>query len=376
MRKERLAGDLTVMPMIVGSEYRDMLAVSRGAEFGPHDGDAHDALAQALLAINTQSPLFRQADGFASAIGQGRQTPGAPAVGLSWVGHWGMLYADDDPFWRQLAQVTSADRDKFMDKNWNRLPVAAEIDVTSNLRLMAFLAGARAFVEQTAPAITVWESLKYKDQPYVKVTAAERGPSTTPAAKPQEARVYYAIADGRLIVSFREDVLQRALDRSLARQAAAKPQPPARPQPPVPAAWLGKKSGRRRATAGVAPLDRHDGRRVPVRPAGPGLAQPADFERVEASLSAAGSGTIARAFLAGAAGMPRRRPLRVERPLADHGVDGVRPSGRAQSGIGIAGRRAGPQPGPLRLDLRAQRLAGRLHPATPNDRQTGRQAVK
>ena len=65
VRKERLAGDLTIMPLILGSEYRPMLAVSRGAEFGPRNGDQHDALAQGIMAINTDSPPFRWANSLA-----------------------------------------------------------------------------------------------------------------------------------------------------------------------------------------------------------------------------------------------------------------------------------------------------------------------
>ena len=36
------------------------------------------------------------------------------------------------------------------------------------------MAGVRAFIEQTAPEMTVWTNLKHKDEPYVKITPSQR----------------------------------------------------------------------------------------------------------------------------------------------------------------------------------------------------------
>ena len=94
---EKLAADLTVMPLIFGTEYREFISIAQGGKFEPTDGDPHDALAQFMLAINRQSPTFRSGENFVSMMGQ--------AVSLGWIGRWVNVYADDDPFWNDLAKV-------------------------------------------------------------------------------------------------------------------------------------------------------------------------------------------------------------------------------------------------------------------------------
>ena len=75
-----------------------------------------------------------------------------------------------------------------MNKNIGRLPVALRIDSTNPLKLAMFLASVRAFVEQTGPGLTRWESLKYKDQGYVRISAVK---ASTPC--PEEWRTWRSI---------------------------------------------------------------------------------------------------------------------------------------------------------------------------------------
>ena len=100
------------MPLIVGSEYHELISIAQGGKFEPADGDPHDALAQFMLAINRQSPTFRQGENFIATMGQ--------AVSLGWIGRWVNVYADDDPFWNDLAKL-KADKPEqygeFFEKN-------------------------------------------------------------------------------------------------------------------------------------------------------------------------------------------------------------------------------------------------------------------
>ena len=153
---------MTVMPLILDTQYREFTAISLGGKFDPTAGDPHDALAQFILAINRESPMFKRGENFASMMGQ--------AVSLGWIGHWATVYVDDDPFWKDLEKVRKTKLDKFLEKNVGRVPVAVRIDAANPLQLAVFLSSARAFIEQTAPGLTHWESLKYKDQPYVRIT--------------------------------------------------------------------------------------------------------------------------------------------------------------------------------------------------------------
>ena len=208
--KAKVAADLTVMPLIAATQYREILSISQGGRFEPSDGDPHDALVQLILAINRQSPMVRSAENLAAMAGQ--------AISLGWVGPSVSVYADDDPFWKDLAGVKEDEIDKFFQKNAGRLPVAARIEVSNPLKLAVFLTTARAFIEQTSPGLTHWESLKYKEQPYVRITPAKGGRGV-----PQEMEnlaIYYTSVGGALTVTLSESVLQRAIDRGLARVQA------------------------------------------------------------------------------------------------------------------------------------------------------------
>src|SRR5205814_4170553 len=51
-----LGADLSVMPLIANSEYREFIAISHGAKILPGTGDPHpEALAHVALAINVKS---------------------------------------------------------------------------------------------------------------------------------------------------------------------------------------------------------------------------------------------------------------------------------------------------------------------------------
>jgi hypothetical protein len=163
-----------------------------------------------MLALNHKSPLFEQANTIASGVAKG--------VSLGWIGQTFEVYADDDPFWKDLAKQKPREVGPFMQQNVGRLPVAARIESSSSLRLAAFLTGLRAFVEQTAPGLTRWESLTYKDQPYVKITPTDRGRTIPPDLR--NMAIYYAALPDSLTVTLNENLLKRALDRNAAREKA------------------------------------------------------------------------------------------------------------------------------------------------------------
>lgn len=57
---QKLSSDLTVMPLILGTEYRQFIAVSQGAEIKPNAGDRHRDLAHLIVSINTKSEPMRE----------------------------------------------------------------------------------------------------------------------------------------------------------------------------------------------------------------------------------------------------------------------------------------------------------------------------
>lgn len=208
--KQSVSADMTVMPLIVATKYREFVSLSQGASLPAEAGDRHDALAHFLIALNRKSPFFRQAETLASGLARG--------ASLSWVGQTVEVYADDDPFWKDLAQQKEPEINRFMQEALGRVPVAVRIESTGGLRLAAFLTGLRAFVEQTAPGLTRWESLTYHDHPYVKITPKESERSLP--ADFRNLAIYYAALPDSLTVTLNENLLKRALDRSFAREKA------------------------------------------------------------------------------------------------------------------------------------------------------------
>jgi len=228
IRKDKLSADLTVMPLIGGSDYREMVTVSRGAQIAPDAGDPHDALAHIVMAINKDSEPVKRFGNFARTMTAAKINP------LGWLGNSIALYFDDDPLWREMAGLAYDERDKFFRENIGRFPVAFVAEVESSLKLTAFLATFRAFIEQTTPGMTEWESLTYKDEPYVKVTPSERARSREDDI--ENLAVYYSASAESLIVTLSLDVLKRALDRRIARRKAEEKGEQTDAEP----AWLGE----------------------------------------------------------------------------------------------------------------------------------------
>ena len=228
LKKNRLAADLTVMPLIFGSEYREFTSISQGAKFAPNAGDPHDALYHFILAINAKSPMFTSAENFLSTMSHG--------VTLGWLGSSVAIYSDDDPVWEELAKLPPEKLQKAFPDYIGRLPIAVRAEVSNGFRLTAFLVAARAFIEQTSPGMVLWESMKYKDQPYVKVTPTERAKGQIKEV--EKVALYYVASGDFLLLTLNENVLKRSIDRQLAREATAKDKgapAPAVAQKP----WLG-----------------------------------------------------------------------------------------------------------------------------------------
>lgn len=207
---QRIAADLTVMPLIASTDYREIISLARGATLASNSGDPHDALGHFVLAINRDSSPVKQ------WVGLGRtMMTGVKIDPLSWLGSSIALYADDDAYWNDLA--AARDKNHFMQENLGRLPLALRIESTNSLKLAAFMAGIRTMVEQSAPGLTAWEPIEHAGLSYVKVTSKQPG-----GDMPDFAICYAALPDS-LLISLNEKLVQRALDRAAARSATSAP---------------------------------------------------------------------------------------------------------------------------------------------------------
>lgn len=210
-RANKVTADLTVVPLIWATDYRDWVDIARGVKLAADAGDPHDALLHLIVAINTNSAMFKQGGEFAANL-----APGLKVNPLGWMGRSVALYLDDDPFWTDLAKAK--DPNQFLQKNFGRLPLAIRAEVSNGLQLTAFLVALRGFIEQTAPDMTVWENLKHDGQSYVKISPSVKAKGQQPALA--DAAIYYAASGSALLITPNEALLCRALDREAARAAA------------------------------------------------------------------------------------------------------------------------------------------------------------
>jgi hypothetical protein len=225
--KERVAADLSVVPLIFGTGYRTWATLAQGVSIAPGAGDPHDAILHAVCAINTQSIAAQQAAGFAGMMAAGVQMDP-----LGWLGESVAIYADADPVWERL--LKEKDPEKFFEKEGVSLPIAINAEVSSALKLTAFLAAVRGMIEQSAPGMAVWETRTYKEQPYVCVGLSEKARANGGGF--DKLQVFYAATPKALIITLSEDLLKRALDRQAERAKGAADQGAAGKAPE----WLGK----------------------------------------------------------------------------------------------------------------------------------------
>jgi hypothetical protein len=214
MSAQRLSAEVTVAPLIAGSEYRQFISLSSGARIAPGAGDPHpESLLHLAFALNAQSEPIKESGNFLVNF-----SPTLRANPLGWLGQCLALYADQDPFWNDLEKASNSS--EFMKTNYWRLPLALYCEVKSPLGVTAFLTSARAFIEQTAPHMTVWENLDYKDQAYVKIKPTEQVQGEEGLTN---LCVYYAVTPHSLLLTLSEPVLKRALDRQRAQLADKQP---------------------------------------------------------------------------------------------------------------------------------------------------------
>lgn len=214
-----MAADVSVMPLIAASDYRKGVELSLGARIEPSFPDVHPVLARFDLAINPASRPFKMATSIAASM-----APGLDVDPLAWMGQTVGLFVEPDPFWQELGAAESPDT--FMEANWYRLPIGFEVEVKSSLRLIAFLAGLRVFLEETAPDMTSWASPEHAGKRYVRIGPSDAGKREL-GSEIENAALFYAVSGKRLLLSLNEDLIKRALERESERAAAARDGKPA-----------------------------------------------------------------------------------------------------------------------------------------------------
>jgi hypothetical protein len=203
---EKLAVDLSVMPLIAGTDYRQFIDLTTGVKILPGSGDMHGAALHYIIAINAKSGLMRSLNTYAMAF-----APKAGVDPLGWIGPTVSIYADEDPFWDQLGKLKGSEAEDFLRKNGYAFPAAVFVESSSALKLAAFVTAARAFIEQSAPNMTQWETKQTGDLSYVRVSASEQAKADMREA--ENISLFYATTGKGLVLSLNEKTLVSGLER-------------------------------------------------------------------------------------------------------------------------------------------------------------------
>jgi len=210
----RTAVDLTVMPLILESDYADLREAVRGPGLSATAGDPHAA---ALVHFTMQVNLDWEELGDESMVGViGGQLGVEP---LGWVGSWLTVYVDDAPLWNELLSAEDwGEASARLEGDLNRIPVAVEVAVASPMKLALFLSAARAFVDSSAPGLAVWKDRSKGDLRFVEVTSDSMA---------DDFSLFYGTTPEALILSLNEDTLVAAMERHERRRSGAEPTPTA-----------------------------------------------------------------------------------------------------------------------------------------------------
>ena len=199
--------DLSVRPLILGTEYDWLRKVTAGAGLAAESGDPHpEALVQFVLALN---PEWEELKSIGATLGSAAEKLGVDP--LSWLGPWVTLYADAGPFWDELEQTEDLDEAlASLQSNVNQIPLALEVAVANPLKLALFMTGLRAFADGTAPGLAVWKERVVGERRFVEITSPGLG---------QQFSLFYATQPSELILSLNEPTLLRAMEREEKRRA-------------------------------------------------------------------------------------------------------------------------------------------------------------
>ncbi len=210
-----IKADLSILPLIGGTDYRQMIQMVGEVKLKPESGDPHaETVFHWISALDMDSPRFKQASNFAAIL--------APSLGVgafSWVGESLSFYMDESPFFEDMQKAFRdggiKGLENFSEKNLGRIPLAMNVEVNNPFKLTAFLAGLRAWIEQTAPGMTLWSNHSHKGQGYVKIAPGQRLESDLIKEGSTAIALYYVPSPKLLTVSLSEQIIKQAIERNL-----------------------------------------------------------------------------------------------------------------------------------------------------------------
>ena len=238
VKDDKLAVDVSILPLIEGSEYNDLRQVTGDQHFGSDASTpTHDTLLHAIVAVDMKTRTMRQMGNFLSST-----APNTGTNALGWIGKWASVQLEDGPFWKDLAKIKrkGGEVDEYLEENFHRIPVIAKVDVRNPFKMTAFLAAFRTFLSQTSPGMLAWENRTYQEQTYVRIALSESARREMRESAFRNFALHYRVQPGRLTLTLGEEHIKAEIDRSLQTHAEDAEDAPA-PQP----RWVGQSLGLR-----------------------------------------------------------------------------------------------------------------------------------
>ncbi len=206
----RVGMDVSVMPLIGGTDYAQLVEMTGDAAITAGAGDPHaEAILHYVMAVSSDSRTFGMGRDLAGSVVPGVDDP------LGWVGDTVAFYFDGGPFWTELAEAE--DDEEFFWANASRFPAGLHVAVANPLGLAGLLTSLRAFSGQAAPGMVIWENREHAEQTYVRIAPSEDFATNEFA----DFALHYVILPSGLTLSTNEDVIRRAIDRQAAGEPAA-----------------------------------------------------------------------------------------------------------------------------------------------------------
>ena len=194
-----------MLPIIAGTDYADLLRTV---------GRARVDLAGGTGGLRTAIGIGADAEIRHLVTRSLREMPMIGSLKVDWLGDWAMVGVDDTatPASREAIkkEATTGVSDRSL-RDLVDLPVYAGIEVRNLTAAVAFLAGARAIVDQAAPGSIQWgEAGRERDVPFVAVRAGGAF-----AAETKDVALYYAFCKSALVLSLSESALRHRIDDCL-----------------------------------------------------------------------------------------------------------------------------------------------------------------
>lgn len=198
--------DLSVIPLMIGSEYSQYRQLVGNIRLKPDAGDPHpESLGSMTMALDKRSTWLQLAR---MALANGTTEIDL----LAWIDDSATIYFDYDEDWMKRYDNRSP-WDLSVDELFRDVPIGFFIPSNDNFRMTAFVVAVRSALQRYAPNMIRWKNAKYRDFEYAVGCAIQGNDFGNADDLPQ---IFYVTTGEGLTLSPNRGVIERAIDRQLA----------------------------------------------------------------------------------------------------------------------------------------------------------------